>query len=346
MSRHQRRRPFALLGAASLASLLLAEGLLRLVGFEFDQAPDRVEFGWPDPTVIDPGYAHDPELFWVPADHAAKLERLRAERPAVLFLGDSCTEYSRYPTLVLERLGAGVPGGAPRGGKLATAGWSSFQGRRLLERDALPLRPRVVTIYFGWNDHWDAYGTEDARVAELALTEPLRRWRLAQLAHRVRVWLYRHRVWQGKESEASRPKRVSPPDFEANLAAMVQAARRQHVVPVLITAPTSHEKGSEPEYLEKHWLRDLSELVPIHQHYVAIVRHVAKRSGALLCDLEAHFAALEPDEREGAFGQDGIHLTPAGELILADALAECLLAEREVRLALAGSLAGAAPETR
>ena len=40
-------------------------------------------------------------------------------------------------------------------------------------RDVVPLRPRVATIFFGWNDHWDALGTEDKRVAELSIAPAL-----------------------------------------------------------------------------------------------------------------------------------------------------------------------------
>jgi lysophospholipase L1-like esterase len=336
MARRGVGHSLALLVAGIGFSLLLAEGLLRLAGFEFDLAPDRIEFGWPTPTVIDPRYAPDPDLFWVTADHAEKLERLRREHPTLLFLGDSCTEYSSYPALVMERLSARLPGDHLRGEKLAVAGWSSYQGRRLLERDVLPLRPRIVTLYYGWNDHWDAFGTEDARVAELGLPAPLQGLRLAQLAHRVRVARYRSQLEQRIEAGiGSRVKRVAPDDFEANLTAMVQTAARQQVIAMLLTAPTSHRLGAEPKYLEKRWLHDLSELVPIHQRYVASVRRVARRTAAPLCDLEARFAALDPARLAGAFHEDGIHLTPTGDVILADALSECLTSSPELLRALA-----------
>jgi hypothetical protein len=45
------------------------------------------------------------------------------------------------------------------GVKLAVGGWASEQGLRQFRRDVLPLHPRVVmTIYYGWNDHWIAFG--------------------------------------------------------------------------------------------------------------------------------------------------------------------------------------------
>ena len=92
-------RSLALLAASLAFSLVLAEGLLRLAGFEFDLAPDRIEFGWPDPKVIDPRYARDPELFWVTADYAEKLERLFTNDPGtgVMRHVDAATTARRRP---------------------------------------------------------------------------------------------------------------------------------------------------------------------------------------------------------------------------------------------------------
>jgi lysophospholipase L1-like esterase len=53
------------------------------------------------------------------------------------------------------------------GDKFATSGWSSWQGLQALRRDIAGLRPSVLTIYFGWNDHWVGFGVEDDEVAEI-----------------------------------------------------------------------------------------------------------------------------------------------------------------------------------
>src|SRR5262249_13621482 len=156
-------------------------------------------------------------LLWVRADYRDRLEAARRDPPGIVFLGDSCTEFSRYP----ERTSALV---APRFPSLArgfdggTGGWSSQQGRWALERDLLALRPRVVTIYFGWNDHWVALGPrdEDARPGRLAFfLSQHSRW--AQLVEKV--------VAGRAIDPAERPNRVDRVRYRENLEAMAREAQ-------------------------------------------------------------------------------------------------------------------------
>ncbi|MEM6797308.1 MAG: hypothetical protein AAF725_25275, partial [Acidobacteriota bacterium] len=97
--------------------------------------------------------------------------------------------------------------------------------------------------------------------------------------------------------------------------------------PMLLTAASNHRRGEEPSYLGRRWLRNLEDLIPLHQGYVEIVRRVAADTEAPLCDLAARFEALGKEERDRSFSADGIHLTPHGDRLLADALDACL--ERE-----------------
>ena len=119
------------------------------------------------------------------------------------------------------------------------------------------------------------------------------------------------------------PNRVSRADFAANLRAMVRHARSRGVRPVLITAASAHVPGEEPEQLTERWLRDLSELVPLHQSYVAAVREVAAAADADLCDAEAELSSLPRAELGRLFRDDGIHLTEEGDRRLAEILYDC-----------------------
>ncbi len=316
------------LGVALLSvALLLAvvEVALRLSEFSYVLYPRDIEFGKPDPKLMAVGFEEDDEVFWVTRGYGEKLARLREERPALLFLGDSCTHLGHYDDelahLVSERHGKELSHG-----NLGVAGWSSFQGRRQLERDALPLAPAVVTIYYGWNDHWIGFGIEDKNVAlvKRVFSGPWSGWRLVQLATKAAVAV--------GARETAYPNRVSPADFSSNLRAIVRRAKGAGVRPLLVTAATSHEKGREPEELARRWLRELSELVPLHQSYVAAVREVAREEDAPLCDAAARFAALPRAEIEASFMADGIHLTAEGDRRLAAMLHDCL--EREGWLGL------------
>jgi len=308
----------------ALASLVLGvaalEGGLRLAGFSFRLYPEQVVFGWPDPITVVACYAPDPDVFWVPRDYRAKLAVARAAPPAIVFLGDSCTEYGTYHRLLMEQLardtGRAVPWLA-----LGVGGWTSYQGLQQLRRDVLPLRPRVVTIFYGWNDHWIGYGIEDREISRLhrSVLYRLQGLRLAQLVTKAFV--------ARAAPAGARPERVSVGDFRDNLTALVREARAAGIAPVLLTAPSSHEPGREPEMLAERWLRSLKDLIPLHQRYVAVVREVAAAEGAALCDLARRFETVPRRDLVELFKQDGIHLTMPGDAVIALELHRCF--ERE-----------------
>ena len=306
-----------------VTTLLLAsviELTLRASGFQFVLTPGDIEFGRPDPVMIDMGFEQDDDLFWVPRDYREKLARLATEQPPLLLLGDSCTHLGRYDERLAE-LAERRRGKPLRFGNVAVVGWSSYQGRRQMERDVPALKPRVATIYFGWNDHWIGFGLEDRTVAQVKdiFSSRWSRLRFVQLLTKATV------AYRAKETHY--PNRVSLADFEDNLTAMVEQARVIDAVPVIFTAASNHRVGKEPKSLKRRWLRNLEELVPMHQSYVEVQRSVAERMGAPLCDLEADFAALTPEARKTLFMRDGIHFRDAGNQKAAEYLDQCF--ERE-----------------
>ena len=324
------RRPALSLGllvGALVIALLLAEAVLRITGFEFEIAPESVEFGWPNPEMRKKLHLFDPDLFWVPKSYYGVLVRLAEERPDIVFLGDSCTEFGAYPRLFVERMQAHHPDAGILGAKLGVAGWTSHQGLRQLERDVVPLRPRVVSFYFGWNDHWTGFGVEDDEIHPLrsVVLPAMGRPRTAQLLLKAQL---AYRTWR----RGDRPARVSPDDFRDNLGAMARLSRAHGIVPIFLTAPSSHERGREPEFLARRFLTDVSELVPLHQLYVSIVRETARSEGAVLCDLAARFEAFPPkDLRERYFLTDGIHARLEGGEKIAEFLQECFERDDELR---------------
>ncbi len=116
-------------------------------------------------------------------DYAEVLAGACANPPAVVFLGDSCTQWGTYPALAIERLKESRPALA-NGVKLGVAGWSSVQGLTQLRRDVLSLNPRIVTVYFGWNDHWRSNGPADADARLTAAG-----WWLSQHLRVYELWM-------------------------------------------------------------------------------------------------------------------------------------------------------------
>jgi lysophospholipase L1-like esterase len=315
-TRHRVLAPVLLLLFGTLVGLLLAEATLRVAGFEYRGLP-TVQFGWPRPEEMVDAFRADRDLFWVPLDYKEVLAQARIDRPAIAFLGDSCTQLGSYSMRTLARL-AKVNPRLSTGVNLGVAGWSAVQGLAQLERDVLPIQPLVVTLYFGWNDHWTALGPPDdeARPTWLAwhLSE---RSRLAQLV--FKAWLA-----ADLKPVAERSNRVNLTTYEATLREMARRCRESGVRPVVITAPSGHRQGREPAYLARRHLRRLDELVPLHRLYVEATRRAAREGGAVLCDAAAAFEQAGARRRR-YFHEDGIHLTTAGDQALADLLAGCIV---------------------
>ena len=298
-------------------ALAFAEAALRIARFEYHIYP-VVQFGWPDPQAIAEAYRSDPDVVWTTLDFTEKLRYARQDHPAVVFMGDSCTEFGTYPSLTLARLGGTNPALAT-GVKFGVGGWSSEQGLTLLHRDivTLPVKPRVVTFYFGWNDHWVALGPSDPQLTFVR--------KVSWLADHARLMQLAIKVWMGRfGSVQNRPNRVPIERYRANLRAMIQESRAAGIRPVVITAPSNHIRGHEPEYLKLRHVRSLDEVVPLHDAYMAATRQVAREDGATLCDAAQVFGRLPPP-RGLYFRSDGIHLSPVGDRAMADIVAGCIL---------------------
>ena len=304
------RRTMRLIGCNLLtaAALLIPIELgLRLVDYEFGLAPPRVEFGWPNPDQMK-GFVVDPEVLWVTSNYPARVAAARGMHPSMVFMGDSCTQIGRYDEELRSMITARDPDSFFAFVNVGVTGWSSWSGLQQLQRDVLPMRPKAITIYYGWNDHWENFGLQD-KYAGRFIDEPSG-LRTAQLADRA--------IFASMQLFADpNPYRVSLADFRANLRRMVRIARENDIVPILLTAPTSHRRGQEPLGLA-HRLTDLEDLVPLHRRYAEAVRDVAAEEDAPLVDLHEEFNRLPPRDLERFFHGDGIHLTPEGDRKMAE----------------------------
>lgn len=304
----------ALAATSVVVALMLVEGALRVAGFHFSLAP-AVQFGWPDPLTIRSNYADDPDLFWVTRDYHDKLRQARRSHPAIVFMGDSCTEFGTYPARTVALLSEDGP--AVTGVHLAAGGWSTEQGLVQLQRDVLPLRPSVVVIYYGWNDHWMAIGpTDPALHLEHRFMGVAEHVRLLQVVFRAQVAL--------AERSRQRPNRVPPARYRANLEAMGRLAADAGIHAVFVTAPSNYVRGREPAYLLQRHIQRLADVIPFHEQYVQLTRDAAHASGAILCDAAAAFAAL-PGPHDKYFKADAIHFTADGDQELAAIVSGCIV---------------------
>ncbi|MBN2301811.1 MAG: hypothetical protein JXN60_04775 [Lentisphaerae bacterium] len=307
-----------LVAIAGILAIGVAELILRRIGFRYALYPTEIQVGWPDPMAIAQSLESDREVLWVPEWYRGRIAEWQGKEPTIVFMGCSCTESGRYGEFLEERITAMHQNAGITTVNVGVGCWTTYQGLQQLKRDVVPMRPRIVTVYYGWNDHWESFGIEDKEIGKfnlkhsVAALERYDRWRVLQLLGKI------YFNFKMKLKNGPMPKRVSINDFEKNLREIVRICREHDIVPVLMTAPSSHKHGAEPERLKLRWISDLNELVPLHAAYVQIVRDVAGETGAHLIDLYALFRALPEEEQANSFTKDGIHLTEMGDRHIAD----------------------------
>ena len=316
MLRRCGRGTASLLLSLALLNLLVVvpELVLRLTGFRYAAG---IQFGHEQHAHFDL-YVPDVDLFWrLPAGRSGGNQwGFPGHDPAVpkppnlyriMFLGDSCTMQG-YPYKLHVSLNENhaTPDRSFDCVNMALAGYTSFQGRRVTDLYGEKLQPDLVTVYFGWNDHWAAYGAADRdKKIDLATRRILGGSRFLQFLMKALA-----------DTGLSRPQpldvfRVSIADYEANLR-YIQAFFAERDVPVIfLTAPTSHYRlGVPARTIEEKLGQAAAGIQEAHRAYNDVVRQVAEQTQSELIDLEQHFeaeAAIEP-----FFTADGIHLTDRG----------------------------------
>ena len=285
---------------------------------------DLVELYWhlvPDEELFWKLPAADPDvnsLGFLGAEPGPKLEGARR----LLFLGDSCTQ-QEYPNAYPEILGRLLDGrDGPRIDvvNLSMAGYSSHQGLATARRFARRLEPDLAFAWFGWNDHWLAYGAIDSQKSGALRGE--RMYRESRLLQALRKLLVEWRHLSGTR-EPLETVRVPLPEFSSNLHALVQHFRELGVPLVLVTAPSAHGELGVPRYLvEQHFAEDERAVLELHRDYVEAVRAVAQAEGAPILDL-ARELETRGDLAE-LFARDGIHLSQRGRDVVAERVLEFL----------------------
>ena len=210
-------------------------------------------------------------------------------------------------------------------------GHTSVQGLARLERDVLRYKPHVVLIAFGLNDGKLGYWPLDP-IRERAMYDELGlKGRLTALLRHSHLWLtlqarskrlLRKLGWHGRVVEVDfhgEPQpRVSPQGFEIALERLAIRIRAGGCVALfwMTTTPVTEAFNSELG-LARH-----KQLV-IYEEYNRIVRDIAAKHGGYLIDLYAIFTR-RMQQIDLLVTVDGVHLTPAGERLIAISVLQAL----------------------
>lgn len=340
--------------------LLLSEGLLRLTGAA-ESCPNRFSRAggiW----VCDPilHFKLDPDF----EPYGQPLNRLgfRGPEPGpkrpgtrrIVALGDSCTfgyigreegvgsVFQPYPLKlqrfverrsgpdVVEVLNAGVPG------------YNSYHGILLLRSKLRGFDPDLVTVRYGWNDHFLSAGGE----GELFREPDTRLGRFAEgLLLRTKLYAFLRRL--GLELRALRQpvddqarqaffeQREYTPTipidrYEANLRRIVELGRAQGADVWLLTSPRNRNADEEARKTQaKRNKLDFDELMQIHDDYNEVVRRVGLALDAPVIDMAALYRRYE--DAPVFLPSDVVHPAQGGQNLEAEALYRALLREGFVR---------------
>ena len=317
----------------SSAIFIAFEFLLRLIGFQVTLNTEKMVFTFPlddyNKNAPEPFLTRDDTVFWRPKagvmDHNTKgfygPEFSIEKKPGVtriVCLGDSCTHFGpeTYPDILRVYLDEVAPGQFEVI-NAGVIGYTSFQGRKLLESEVLDWSPDIVTVYFGWNDHWLARGREDKNqnINDSYTQDTLQSLRTYQLASYF---------FGGNDGERPNKKRVEPQDYITNLRSIQKACRSINAKVWYFTAPHALDLGIPPYLVESGEIADEASLIPLHRQYNQTVRSLATDLSSPLIDLESEMDGMNKAE---LFLDDHIHLTMKGRFYAARRMIDTLVAE-------------------
>ncbi|MEZ5331995.1 MAG: GDSL-type esterase/lipase family protein [Thermoanaerobaculia bacterium] len=310
--------------AAIVVTLLLAEGVLRLVGYEYK--PLKLDVGAHDDRGVhlfqEEHFVYDPELIWRPRPGRSVFNEqgfrgpvLAHEKPPgrlrLFTVGDSNT------------LGWAGPNGANwpaelqhlferRGDPIDVVnagvwGYASYQGVARM-REVLPWQPDWVFISFGSNDAHPSRIT-DAHYLEYtsAGTGPLERWLQPFALGRLVLGALR----SGSHVPEETTHRVPLEEYRENMRTMVEMARGAGARVLLLTRPYI---GPIAEW--DSWKRYAHD-------YNAATVELAEQLDTPLVDLYSEFKG-----RDELFADES-HFTAEGHTLAAEAIVDRLLPELE-----------------
>jgi lysophospholipase L1-like esterase len=319
--------------------LLIAEIALRIVGVS-----PRVDnpffllvrvFEYPD------YFKKDHQLFWklrpdikegteflVPGSYRTNSLGLRGDdtplsefagKIRIACFGNSCTfgwrlqESETYEQQLERILNEQAGSNRFKAFNCGVPGYSTFQGLRMLKQYLPLLKPEIVTICYGWNDHWAAGFDIEDKDQRTSPQFVLDLQNLLSESYLYRSFKYallskyeKQRQYQFDRSSVH--YRVSLPDFAANLHEMITFCRSNGGRPILLTTPAGDMDPGVDNPMEQY-----------HERYNQTVRQVAGELQVPLVDAAALFR--EHPEFYDNPRADFIHYNAKGAALIAANLA-------------------------
>jgi len=315
--RWRRRFAAAATAVAAMAILEIIAGLLlsrpdgmRVAPYDFDKSRLDHPLFAPDPLLfwrLRPGATMSDEDIRINQDglRGPKLGMKRADTLRIVCLGDSTTfgfkvaEKESYPAQLARLLSENYSVEVLNAG---VPGYSTLQGLRFLERDVLCLEPDVLVVGLGANDMLDAAMPDGEQPVYHPLTFALRNWLLRRNLTGLLAGWFRG----GRRERAEQATRVPELETTDNLRAIAAQAKAH---------------GAEAFFF-----------LPVFAGSADMLLHgVLPPEGAATIDVAAVFAVARARGAELFLGDDRLHPNPAGYRLLAQTVAEYLIAAGRLR---------------
>lgn len=296
--------------------ILTPEVFLRLNQFYYTTG---IQFGYPK-TFEE--FVPDEELFWTLPPNQPHVNswgfpgnEVEIPKPAeacrILFLGDS-VPMQGFPNEVKRVLNERqLPAEIVN---LSIAGYSTYQGRAVVDKYGAVVAPDIVVVDYGWNDHWLAYGSIDSqKKIDISLSQRA----FSYVYNNLRILQgLRYLVTPVLGQDIPLPvERVPLNEYVDNLTYIGEFFTARDVPVVFMTPPTSHYALGVPDYLiEQKFAVDKESVIRLHRQYNQALRELTKAKGWYLLDLEQAYETSPDLER--IFTKDGIHLTDDGRNII------------------------------
>lgn len=321
---------------AITAALLLAEGTIRIWAYYYRSAYHQYNTALGRYELIpNTRFTTNGREFLINSKGFAGPD-FDAEKPRGVYrifaLGDSCTigywKYA-YPGVLESLLNGNRSGGRFEVINAGIEGYNSEYALRRLKEDVLQYEPDMVIIYIGWNDIMKANPDNLSAVGRY-------RW-IAQLIERsylikayrkflffyLRPLIMKPRVIGG-EAEAHAFDDFVPLAFQKNLENIIETAREQRILPVLLTLPTVVKAGMNYEALERENVifpyyagtYSVDKFLSLHGSYNAAIRKTAEKYKVELVDLDAIFNRFD----KGDLFWDTMHPSEKGQRLIAESL--------------------------
>lgn len=229
----------------------------------------------------------------------------------IMAVGDSCTftlglwEIA-YPAVAQRLLSTKIPSGQFEYVNAGVEGYNSHYALGRIKDEIIRYKPRIVTLYVGWNDlmkqNPESQGGsgEPSLLAELFNDSYLVKAYKKFLFVNLRPLLIRPKV-EADEQDRHAYDNYTPQPYERNLKEMIGLLRQHDIQIVLFTLPTVIERGLSAEDLKARGVffpyyagtYSIDRLLSLHAAYNHTIRNVAQQLSVPIVDLDEEFNKLE-----------------------------------------------------